>query len=71
MRNDNSYQGTSNAADSLLVWTRRMNSVVMHDAFVGAGCEGRAEPQPAVSIEAGAIWGQVYNEVTTKGGRYV
>src|SRR5215471_10781854 len=66
-----SYQGTSNAADSLLVWTRRMNSVVMHDAFVGAGCEGRAEPQPAVSIEAGAIWGHVYNEVTTKGGRYV
>jgi FAD/FMN-containing dehydrogenase len=66
-----SYQGTSNAADSLLVWTRRMNSVVMHDAFIGAGCEGRAEPQPAVSIEAGAIWGHVYNEVTTKGGRYV
>jgi FAD/FMN-containing dehydrogenase len=66
-----SYQGTSNAADSLLVWTRRMNSVVMHDAFVGAGCEGRAEPEPAVSIEAGAIWGHVYNEVTTKGGRYV
>jgi FAD/FMN-containing dehydrogenase len=66
-----SYQGTSNAADSLLVWTRRMNSVVMHDAFVGAGCEGHTEPQPAVSIEAGAIWGHVYNEVTTKGGRYV
>jgi FAD/FMN-containing dehydrogenase len=66
-----SYQGTSNAADSLLVWTRRMNSVVTHDAFVGAGCEGRAEPQPAVSIEAGAIWGHVYNEVTAKGGRYV
>jgi FAD/FMN-containing dehydrogenase len=66
-----SYQGTSNAADSLLVWTRRMDSVVMHDAFVGAGCEGRAEPKPAVSIEAGAIWGHVYNEVTTKGGRYV
>jgi FAD/FMN-containing dehydrogenase len=66
-----SFQGTSNAADSLLVWTRRMNSVVMHAAFVGAGCEGHAEPQPAVSIEAGAIWRHVYNEVTTKGGRYV
>ena len=24
-----------------------------------------------MSIEAGAIWGHVYNEVTTKGGRYV
>ena len=66
-----SYQGSSNAADSLLIWTRHMNAITTHDAFVGAGCEGRAEPQPAVSIEAGAIWGHVYNEVTTKGGRYV
>ena len=66
-----SYQGTSNAADFLLIWTRHMNAIVLHDAFVGAGCEGRAEPQPAVSIEPGAIWGHVYNKVTTKGGRYV
>jgi len=66
-----SYQGSSNAADSLLIWTRRMNAIVMHDAFVGAGCQGQAEPQPAVSIEPGAIWAQAYNEVTTKGGRYV
>ena len=66
-----SYQGTSNAANSLLIWTRHMNAVTLHDAFVGAGCEGRAEPQPAVSIEPGAIWGHVYDEVTTKGGRYV
>jgi FAD/FMN-containing dehydrogenase len=66
-----SYQGTSNAADSLLVWTRHMNAVTLHDAFVGAGCEGRAKAQPAVSIEAGAIWGHTYDEVTTRGGRYV
>ncbi len=66
-----SYQGTSNAANSLLVWTRHMNAIVTHDAFVGAGCEGHAEPQPAVSIEPGAIWAQAYNAVTTKGGRYV
>ena len=66
-----SYQGTSNAADSLLIWTRHMNAIVTHDAFLGAGCEGRAEPQPAVSIEPGAIWAQAYNEVTTKAGRYV
>ena len=65
------YQGTSNAPDSLLVWTRAMDSVVLHDAFVGAGCEGHAEPQTAVSIGSGAIWGHVYNEVMTKGGRYV
>jgi FAD/FMN-containing dehydrogenase len=66
-----SYQGSSNAADSLLIWTRHMNAIVLHDAFVGAGCAGQAEPQPAVSVEPGAIWGHVYNEVTTKGGRYV
>ena len=66
-----SYQGTSNAADSLLVWTRHMNAVTLHDAFVGVACEGRAEPQQAVSMEAGAIWGHAYNEVMTKAGRYV
>ena len=66
-----SYQGTSNAADSLLIWTRRLDAVTLHDAFVGAGCAGQADPQPAVSVGAGAIWGQVYDAVTTKGGRYV
>jgi FAD/FMN-containing dehydrogenase len=66
-----SYQGTSNAADSLLIWTRKMNAVTVHDAFIGAGCEGRYEPQQAVTVEAGAIWGQVYDAVTTKAGRYV
>jgi FAD/FMN-containing dehydrogenase len=66
-----SYQGTSNAADSLLVWTRHMNAVTLHDAFVGAGCSASPEPQQAVSIEPGAIWGHVYNQVMTKAGRYV
>ena len=66
-----SYQGTSNAANSLLIWTRHMNAIVSHDAFVGAGCAGNAEPQPAVSIEPGAYWRQAYDTVTTKGGRYV
>lgn len=65
-----SYQGTSNSADSMLIWTRKMNAITIHDAFVGAGCEGQ-EPQPAVTVEAGAIWGQVYDAVTTKAGRYV
>src|SRR5215472_11850999 len=66
-----SYQGTSNAADSLLVWTRRMNTITLQDAFVGSGCAGRYTPQQAVTVEPGAIWGQVYDAVTTKGGRYV
>ena len=66
-----SYHGTSNAADSLLIWTRKMNGITVHDAFVGAGCAGRHEPQPAVTVEAGAIWGHVYDAVTTGAGRYV
>ena len=66
-----SYQGTSNAADSLLIWTRHMNAITVHDAFVGTGCEGQSEPQPAVTVDAGAIWGQVYDAVTTQAGRYV
>jgi len=66
-----SYLGTSNAADSLLIWTRRMNAITLHDAFVAAGCEGRQTAQPAVSVGAGAIWMHTYNAVTTQGGRYV
>src|SRR6185437_3249252 len=65
-----SYQGTSNAADSLLIWTRAMNQVVLHDAFVARGCI-TADAVPAVSIGAGAIWMPVYDAVTTQAGRYV
>ncbi len=66
-----SYLGTSNAPDSLLIWTRAMNKVTLHEAFVGQGCEGRFAPVPAVSSEAGAVWMDLYNDVTTTGGRYV
>ncbi|WGF86318.1 FAD-binding oxidoreductase [Marinivivus vitaminiproducens] len=66
-----SYHGASNAADSLLVWTRAMNGITLHDSFVGAGCAGRHDPVPAVTVEAGALWAQVYDAVTTRAGRYV
>ncbi|MBB3228036.1 FAD/FMN-containing dehydrogenase [Luteibacter sp. Sphag1AF] len=64
-----SYQGTSDAPDSLLVWTRHMNTITMHDAFVAQG--SMSPPQPAVSVGAGAMWIDAYDAVTTKGGRYV
>jgi FAD/FMN-containing dehydrogenase len=64
-----SYLGTSNAPDSLLIWTRAMRKVTLHDAFVGAGCG--AAPVPAVSAEAGAMWMDLYTAVTTQAGRYV
>jgi len=66
-----SYQGTSNAADSLLVWARGMSTVTLHDAFVAQGCAGQAGPVRAVSVGAGALWSQVYDAVTTQGGGYV
>jgi FAD/FMN-containing dehydrogenase len=64
-----SYLGTSNAPDSLLVWTRAMDNISLHDDFVPQGCA--VPPQPAVSVGAGAIWLHVYDAVTTKAGRYV
>jgi FAD/FMN-containing dehydrogenase len=66
-----SYQGTSNAPDSLLIWTRQMKKIVLHDAFIARGCEGRQSPASAVTVEAGAVWMDVYDAVTTKAGRYV
>ncbi len=66
-----SYLGTSSAPDSLLIWTRAMNDVVLHDAFVGRGCQGTVEPAAAVSAGAGAMWIDLYHAVTTRGGRYV
>ena len=64
-----SYLGTSNAPDSLLVWTRAMKDVVMHDDFVPQGCGGQG--QPAVTVGAGAMWMDAYTVVTTGSGRYV
>jgi FAD/FMN-containing dehydrogenase len=49
-----SYLGASNAPDSLLVWTRKMNAITVHGAFTPQGSS--ATPVPAVS--AGAGFGQ-------------
>ena len=48
-----------------------MDAVTLHDSFVGQGCAGKQPGAPAVSIQTGARWLPVYNEVTTRGGRYV
>jgi FAD/FMN-containing dehydrogenase len=64
-----SYQGTSDAPDSLLVWTRHMNDVRVESAFVAHNCGGA--PQPAVTLGAGAMWIDAYDAVTTRAGRYV
>lgn len=66
-----SYLGQSNAPDSLMIWTRRMDALALHDAFVPQGCAGRSKPQAAVSVGAGAKFIQLYDFVTTRHGRYV
>lgn len=66
-----SYLGASNAADSLLLWTRRMNSVDLVDAFVPQGARPGTSALPAVHVGAGAMWIDAYHAVTTVGGRFV
>jgi FAD binding domain/Berberine and berberine like len=66
-----SYQGTSNAADSLLIWTRHMHEITMNERFVLQGCEGKQAPQRALTCGSGTIWMQAYDAATTKGGAYV
>jgi FAD/FMN-containing dehydrogenase len=64
-----SYLGTSNAADSLLIWTRAMNRVEVHEAFIPRGCS--VTPVAAVTAEPGAVSIDLYDAVTTRAGRYV
>jgi FAD/FMN-containing dehydrogenase len=66
-----SYFGNSNAAGSLLVWTRALDRVHVQDAFVPAGAPAGTAPRPAVSVGAGALWGRVYQTVSVEHGRYV
>jgi FAD/FMN-containing dehydrogenase len=66
-----SYLGTSNAPDSLLIWTRAMSEVTLHEAFVPLGCAAGEPGVPAVSAGAGAVWIDLYEVVTRKAGRYV
>jgi FAD/FMN-containing dehydrogenase len=64
-----SFFGASNAPDSLLLWTRRMDDVKVHDTYTPAG--SKAAPVPAVSCGAGAMWLHAYQAVSVGAGRYV
>src|SRR5919198_5477951 len=61
-----SYQGTSSAPDSLVVWTRSMNGIELHEGFVPRGCDYAA--QPAISLGAGNVWLHAY-AAAAKAGR--
>jgi FAD/FMN-containing dehydrogenase len=63
-----SYFGASCAPDSLLLWTRKMDDVTVHDGFVPQG--SNAAPVPAISVGAGAMWLHTY-QAAAGAGRYV
>jgi FAD/FMN-containing dehydrogenase len=64
-----SFFGGSSAPDSLLLWTRHMDDVAVHDAFAPAG--SGAASVPAFSCGAGAMWLHAYQAVSVGAGRYV
>ena len=64
-----SYYGQSNAPDSLLVWTRDLRGIELHDSFVPEGGSGAGVP--AVSVASGEKFITLYGEAVVKGGRYV
>lgn len=66
-----SYLGQSSSPDSLMIWTRDLDHIELHDSFVPVGCAGRIEPQSAVSVGSGAKFIQLYDAVVTKAGRFV
>ena len=66
-----SYFGNSNAANSLLVWTKAMDRIVQHDAFVPAGAPQGTRALTAVSVGTGCLWGRVYRDTMVTHGRYV
>lgn len=66
------YLGRSSAPDSLLIWTHAMRNVSYLSSFRPAGAPVSSESGiPAVSVEAGARWLDVYSVATTKEHKYV
>lgn len=66
-----SYFGNSNRAGSLLIWTKKMQAIELHDAFRPLGAPAGSDPEPAVSVGSGCLWGQVYDTCAVQHGRYV
>ncbi|MEO7563658.1 MAG: FAD-binding protein, partial [Sphingomicrobium sp.] len=66
-----SYFGNSNASNSLLLWTRKLDRIDQHDDFVPIGAPPATAPLTAVSVGAGCLWGQIYRDTAVAHGRYV
>ena len=65
-----SYLGTSNDGAALLIWTRGLDRIELHDAFVAEACAADTACR-AVSLGAGVIWSEAYDAVSTQAGGYV
>ncbi|QQN61711.1 FAD-binding oxidoreductase [Bradyrhizobium diazoefficiens] len=63
-----SYFGASCAPDSLLLWTRKMDAITVHDRFIPA--DSNSEPVPAITAGAGCMWLHAY-QAAAGAGRYV
>lgn len=64
-----SYLGQSNAQDSLMIWTRDLKGLQLHDDFTPQGCA--TAPRPAVSVASGEKFIHLYDFVIREHGRYV
>ncbi len=65
-----SYYGQSNAPDSLLVWTRDLKGIELHDNFVPQNGDP-SKGQPAVTVASGEKFIDLYGKVVVEEGRYV
>jgi FAD/FMN-containing dehydrogenase len=63
-----SYFGASCAPDSLLLWTRKMDAITVHDRFIPT--DSNSEPVPAITAGAGCMWLHAY-QAAASAERYV
>ena len=64
------YLGRNCDPDSLMLWTRPMHGIELHDAFVPQGAPVGTPKEQAITVQAGVRWLEVY-EAATAAGRYV
>ena len=64
-----SYLGQSNAPDSLMIWTRDLRGLTLHDNFIPQGC--KVKGRRAVSVASGEKFIDLYDYVVRRHGLYV
>ena len=64
------YLGRNCDPDSLMLWTRPMRGIQLHEAFVPQGAPDGTPTEHAITVQAGVRWLEVY-EAATAAGRYV